>query len=149
VNRVILAAGIMLATLLAGPVAAEPTQSGTVILADPGDPYYSKHVAFSPLSLAATFLLAGCGAFLFLHARSWWARGIALLVATFSAWAPLVFIVVFLGLINVFFFRPELGADLYNYHLGLLALGAFVFELALVGATVFLLRRWVGRPAQS
>ncbi|MBU0493165.1 MAG: hypothetical protein KKA73_04595 [Chloroflexi bacterium] len=109
----------------------------------------SKPIVTSPLSVFDTFLLAGCGAFLFHHARSWWARGIAVLLATFPAWSPLVFIVAILGLGNVLFFQPELGADLYNYNLGLLALDAFVFECALLGSSFILLHRWISRTGQK
>jgi hypothetical protein len=103
----------------------------------------SKLVEFSPLSLVGTFLLVGCGAFLFLYTRSWWARGFALLVATFPAWAAAAFGLGFIAFYNLALFRPALGASVYNYNLGLLSLVTFVLESILFATVFFLSRRWL------
>jgi hypothetical protein len=105
----------------------------------------SKVVEFSPLSVAATFLLTFCGAFLFLNARSRLVKVCALLVATFPTWAAIAFSMGIIATVNVFVFQRELGTDLYNYALGLLPLGAFVFECVAFGVTFFVLRRWRAR----
>ncbi len=105
----------------------------------------SKTVEFSPLALVGAFLLTGGGAFLFLYTRRWWARGIALLIATFPAWAAALFSLVALTIVNVMLAGAGLGVSLYNYHLGLLALVAFVFEGVILGAVFWLLCKWIVR----
>jgi LPXTG-motif cell wall-anchored protein len=97
----------------------------------------SKLVEFSPLALVGTFLLVGCGAFLFLNARSWRGKAVAIGVATFAALAPALFSLATLALMNNFFLRPELGVGLWNYALGLQPLIATLF-LSLVLALVFM-----------
>lgn len=101
----------------------------------------SKFVAFSPLALAGTFLLVGCGAFFYFNARSWRGKGVALLVATVGAWAPAVFTLGLLGVINNAMYRPRLGAGLWNYALGLQSLVALVLECILLAAAFFVLNR--------
>jgi hypothetical protein len=95
----------------------------------------SKQLGFSPLSLAGSFLLAGCGTFLFLAAKTWLGRALAVGVATLWALVPAAFGLGAIGLINLAYFRPRLGTGLYNYSLGLplVALGfaGTLFWLAL------------------
>ena len=105
----------------------------------------SKPVVFSPLSLVGVYLLAGCGAFLFLSTQSRWGRGIAVLVATFPAWAAMAFSLGMVTMFNLLAVRPKVGYDLYNYTLGLMSLIAFVLECGLVWLIFALLRRWTSR----
>jgi hypothetical protein len=112
----------------------------------------SKPVEFTLLSLVGTFLLTGCSTFLFLNARSRLARGIALLVTTFPAWSAAGFGLAVIAYGNLHS-RARLGTDVWNYTLGLMPLGTFVFECILFGLTFVLLhRRWPlldGRPRRS
>ena len=106
----------------------------------------SKHVAFSPLTPVGTFVLVACGAFLFLNARSRRAKATGWLVATFSAWSPMVFVLVVLGLANVLL-RWKLGAALYNHSLALMAMITFVLECVLLAAVLIPMRRSLARTA--
>lgn len=105
----------------------------------------SKPVEFSCLALIGTGLLTGCGAFLFLRARSRLSKGSALLVATFPAWAAAVFGLGSVAVFNLFFFKPRLGVELYNYALGLPAAFVFILECLLFGLVFSALLRWVSR----
>jgi hypothetical protein len=105
----------------------------------------SKTLEFRPLSLAGTFLLTGCGAFLFLNARSRLAKGVALLVATFLAWAAAAFslgAVAFSGWLS----RAELGTAIWNSALGFMPLGTLALEFILFGVVFSLLQKWGTRP---
>lgn len=101
----------------------------------------SKQVAFRPLSPVATFLLVGCGLFLFLNARSWRGRLIAVWVASFHALAPGVLGTAIIAVLNTFFFKPQLGTGLYNYALGLQPLVVLLLESILFGLVFSMLRR--------
>jgi hypothetical protein len=101
----------------------------------------SKPVALEPLALLGTFLLGGCGAALFLSARSWRGRVVGVGVASFGAWTPAVLSLGIMAVSNLAFFRPELGTSLYNYALGLLPLIAFGLEILLFGLVFSLLAR--------
>lgn len=101
----------------------------------------SKVVQFSPLSVVATCLLTFTGAFLFLNIRSRLLRVAGLFVATFPAWAAAAFGLGVMGIMNTFFFKPELGVGLYNYSIGLMPLGAFMFECVLFGLAFSVLRK--------
>lgn len=92
----------------------------------------SKEVAFSPLSLLAAFLLSACGALLFIRARSWLGRLVALSVVTFPTWAPMIFGLLASAVINIFSIS-ELGKPLYNYSLGLISVGAFLVSVVFSG----------------
>jgi peptidoglycan/LPS O-acetylase OafA/YrhL len=92
----------------------------------------SKEVAFSPLSLLAAFLLSACGALLFIRARSWLGRLVALSAVTFPTWAPMIFGLLASAVINIFSIS-ELGTPLYNYSLGLISVGAFVVSIVVSG----------------
>lgn len=91
----------------------------------------SKEVVVSPLSLVAVFLLWACGVLIYLQARSWRGRLVALLVMTFSSWAPGMFTLLLLAALNTISFAPLLGTPVYNYSLGLITLGSFLFTLLL------------------
>jgi hypothetical protein len=106
----------------------------------------SKPVALAPLALLGTFLLGGCGAALFLGARSWRGRAVAVGVASFGAWAPAVFSLGMIAVSNLAFFRPELGTSLYNYALGLLPLIAFGMEAFLFSSVFSLLDKTRRKP---
>jgi len=106
----------------------------------------SKHVTVSALAPVGTFVLVACGALLFLNARSPRGMVIGWLVATFSAWAPMVFVLVVLGLANVLL-RWELGAALYNHSLALMAMTTFVLECVLLAAVLIPMRRRLARTS--
>ena len=96
----------------------------------------SKSVELSPFAPLATFLLVGCGAFLFLNARSWRGRVVAVGIASFGALAPGLFSLAVISAMNNFFIKPELGVGLWNYALGLQPLLAAVLQAVLL-AVVF------------
>ncbi|UCC63685.1 MAG: hypothetical protein JSV36_01090 [Anaerolineae bacterium] len=104
----------------------------------------SKTLEFRPLSVVGTFLLTGCGAFLFLNAKSRLAKGIALSVATFLTWAAAVLslgVIAFSG----WFIKARVGTTLWNYALGLMPLGALALECVLFGLVFSALQRWFSR----
>jgi hypothetical protein len=93
----------------------------------------SKIVGFHPLSLVSTFLLAGCGAVLFLNAKSWRGRVVAVLVATLNALFPAVLQLSLYAVANGLAPRVKLGIALWNASLGTQPLIVFVFECILFG----------------
>lgn len=93
----------------------------------------SKVVVFHPLSLVNTFLLVAAGAFLYLSARSWRGRLVAILVASLGAVAPVVLGLGFMPLANAVLVKPRLGTGLWNYAPGWQGLVVLVFEWALLG----------------
>ena len=101
----------------------------------------SKSVQFTPLSLVATFLLAGCGAFLYVSAGSWRGRAVAVLIASLGALAPATTVLSAMAVGNTAMFKPKLGTSLYNYSLGLQPLIALAFELFLFGLGFLILWR--------
>lgn len=110
----------------------------------------SKPVKFSFLSLVGAGLLAGCGAFLYLNARSRLAREIAISVAVLPTLAATGFSLGCVAAVNGFLFAPELGTGLYNYALGSLSLGALIFQIILFELVCSSLvapsyRRWLAR----
>lgn len=108
----------------------------------------SKTVVFHPLGLAGTFLLAGCGAFLFLSARSWRGRVVAVAVA---ALGPLVLALFYSGLLTVannLVLRAELSTGLWNLAPSAQALIALAFEGMLFGLVFLMLSRST-KPAKK
>jgi hypothetical protein len=105
----------------------------------------SKAIEFSPLALAGTFLLVGCGAFLFLNARSWRGRMIALGVAALGSLAPALFSLAAIAAMNNLFVKPRLGVGLWNYSLGLQPLIATAFQCILLALAFWGLSRIVCR----
>jgi hypothetical protein len=101
----------------------------------------SKSVQFTPLSLVATFLLAACGAFLYVSARSWRGRAIAVLVASLGTLVSAVTVLSAMAIGNTAMFKPRLGTSLYNYSLGLQPLITLAFEWFLFGLAFLILRR--------
>ncbi|MGD8398551.1 MAG: hypothetical protein PVG11_06815, partial [Anaerolineae bacterium] len=96
----------------------------------------SKPVFFTLLSPVSTFLLAGAGAFLFLNARSWRGRLLAVIVAALPAWAPALFLISILGVLDNAFTQAQLGTDLWNCRPGLQPLlTAIVLSLFFLGAS--------------
>lgn len=96
----------------------------------------SKAVVFHPLGLLGTLLLVTCGAFLFLNARSWRGRLVAVLIA--QIWT-LVMVVFSLGVVLMFNaqFVQRLGVALWDQSLALqpllaLLLGSLVLGLSFV-----------------
>ncbi len=100
----------------------------------------SKGVEFSLLAPLATFLLAACGAFFFLHAGSWRGRAAALAVATLGALAPAVFLLLLLGVADDLLMGQRLGVGLWNCRLGLQPLLAFILGTAVLGPVFWLVR---------
>jgi MFS family permease len=103
----------------------------------------SKPVHFHPASLAATFLLAGSGALLYLGARSWRGRGVGVLVAALGSFGPAAGLLGLFGLANRVFTVPRLGVPIWNHHLGLQPLIAFVVEAALFALAFAVMARVV------
>jgi hypothetical protein len=101
----------------------------------------SKLVQFGPVPLLGTFLVTGCGAFLFLNSRSWRGRVLALVLGTLPVWAAICFSVAVITAANVIVFRPELGRGAYNYALGVLPTGALLVESLLL-LVCFGLAQW-------
>ena len=107
----------------------------------------SKTVVFHPLGLVGTFVLVGCGAFLFLNARSWRGRVVGVLVAALAALAGALFGLGIIGITNVLS-SQRVGVGLWNYALGLQPLIAFVLEVFLFGLAFAVLAR-VSKPSEK
>jgi hypothetical protein len=103
----------------------------------------SKIVGFKPLSLISTFLLAGCGAFLFLNARSWRGRVVAVLVAALSALLPAALQFGLFFIANNLAPRGMFDVGLWNASLGTQPLIVLAFECILFGLVFFGLNRMV------
>jgi hypothetical protein len=101
----------------------------------------SKGVDFGLLSLAATFLLVTCGAFFYLHASSWRGRAVALGVATLSALAPAVLLLLLLGVADELLMGQRLGAGLWNCRLGLQPLIVFTLATVVLGPLFYVMRK--------
>jgi len=102
----------------------------------------TKPMAFSPVWLAAVFLLTLSGSGLFLLARSLWGKIFGLLVAVFPALLPAVFIFAVMQVYNLAL-RSITGAGVYNLHMSTLpAIAAAAWALALL-AGLWLAKRWV------
>jgi len=89
----------------------------------------SKPMWFSLPGVAVTGLLACGGALLWGGSRSWRGRALAVLGATFPAWAAACFGLAVSALLNFLFAQRGLGPALYNYALGLSALPALAVEV--------------------
>ena len=100
----------------------------------------SKGVDFSLLAPAATFLLATCGTFFYLHAQSWRGRAVALAIATLGALAPALLLLLFLGIADDLLMGQRLGAGLWNCRLGLQPLLAFLLATAVLIPLFYLVR---------
>ena len=96
----------------------------------------SKQVAFSPLSLLDTFVLIACGALIFFQVRARLGKLMALAVATFNSWLPMVFGGLVVTVFNQGFFIPQFGAPLYNYALAIMPAIAFLVTFMIL-ALVF------------
>jgi hypothetical protein len=107
----------------------------------------SKTIGFSPLALAGTFILVGSGAFLFLNARSWLGKAVAVGVAAFGSLAPGFFSLAVIAAMNNLFVKPRVGVGLWNYALGLQPLLAAAFQSLLLALAFWGLSRIVRRPA--
>lgn len=101
----------------------------------------SKTVVFSPLSILAAFLLAFCAALIFVQARRWMGKLVALLVMTFPAWSGGVFGLVAITFINQAGFLPKVGVALYNHSMNVMALIAFAVTAPLAVLGLFALRQ--------
>lgn len=96
----------------------------------------SKAPAPSLPSIAATLGHGAVGALWFRRARSWRGRAPALLVVTFTSWAPMITGLASIGAFNAAVLALGGGAALYNYALGLLPAVSFLFTFALSGAVL-------------
>ena len=109
----------------------------------------SKTVVLHPLGLLATFLLVGCGAFLYLSARSWRGRTVALLTASLGALAPVIVGLAILPLVNALLIKPRLGVGLWNYAPGWQGLVVLVFEWLLFALVFHALSKIVARSERT
>ena len=101
----------------------------------------SKPTSFNLLSIVNAFLLAFYAALIFFHGRRTAAKAIALIVISVPCWIPAIFSLLLIWFYNQFGFVPQLGAPLYNYALGLLPLGSWVFMVGATGVMLEGLRR--------
>jgi hypothetical protein len=109
----------------------------------------SKTVLFHPLSLAGTFLLVSCGAFLFLAARSWLGRVVGLLVASLAALVSALLWLGILPLANAILVKPELGTSPWNSAPGWQGLVVLVTSVLLLGLVFWATGKMTARPAQG
>jgi len=101
----------------------------------------------NPLFLFSTFLLTGCGAWIFLNSRSGWMKGLAILIPTL----PTLFMAVFwFGLVTLIntLARQRLGAPLYGPGRWAMALITWGVQGVLVGIAFMLLSK-LDRPARK
>jgi hypothetical protein len=103
----------------------------------------SKVVGFKPLSLASTLLLVSCGVFLFLNARSWRGRAVAVLVATLSALLPAMGASSLFWVANRLVSSGSLGTGIWNASLATQPLIVFAFECVLFSPVFWILGRIV------
>ena len=103
----------------------------------------SKNVAFGALSPVSTFLLVTCAAFLFVQARSWWGRAVALAVGTLPALAPAVLLLAIVGVADDLLVGSRMGTGLWNTHMALQPLIA----LAVLGPPLAAGLTWLRRAA--
>jgi hypothetical protein len=103
----------------------------------------SKTVVLHPLGLVATFLLVSCGAYLYLCARSWRGKVVALLVPSLGALVPVIVYLVVLPLANALIVGPRLGTGLWNSAPGWQGLVVLVFEWVLFGLVFWTLSKVV------
>lgn len=109
----------------------------------------SKTIKLNPLSLLSTALLIGGGSLIFLNTRSIIGKGAAILLAAFPAFAPALFILSGLAIMNSFFFKPKLGVGLYNYSIGLLPLITLIIECFFFGLIFTMLNRLIQRVKRA
>jgi hypothetical protein len=108
----------------------------------------SKAVVFTPLSIVAAFVLSTCGALIYYQTSSRIGKVAALLVFTFASWMPMVFGLVLLAAFNLFAFIPETGTALYNYSLGLLPAGSFLFSTSLYSLVLWWVNTRISKQAR-
>jgi hypothetical protein len=108
----------------------------------------SKKVTFGALSPASTFLLVTCAATLFLNARSWRGRAVALAVGTLPALAPAALLLAVLSVADDLLMGSRLGTGLWNSRMALQPLIALpLLGLPLAGGLAWLRRALGGGPA--
>jgi hypothetical protein len=78
--------------------------------------------------IIATFLLAGCGAFLYLNVRSRFWRIGTLFVMTFPTWVVALFWGAGITYVNLFGAVPHIGTPIYSYNLAVMPALAFAVE---------------------
>jgi hypothetical protein len=109
----------------------------------------SKTVILHPLGFIATFLVVSCAAFLYLSARSWRGKAVAILVASLGALEPAIVYLVVLPLANALVVRPRLGAGLWNFAPGWQGLVVLVFEWVLFGLVFWIVSKVVVRSTYA
>ncbi len=114
-------------------IAASVLQSGYVLARLDNVTIISKDVGFSPFSAIATLILSTCGALIFFRARTRIGKVVALSIITFASWAPMLFGLLSIAVMNLLFSIPQLGTPLYNYSLGLLSVSSFLISAILSG----------------
>lgn len=104
----------------------------------------SKNVGLSVLFPASTFVVVTCGAFLFLHARSWRGRAFALAVGTLPALAPAVLLFAVVSVLDELALGSRLGTGLWNNRMALQSLITLPVLALPLAAGLTLLLRWDG-----
>ncbi len=102
----------------------------------------SKNVGLSILFPASTFVVVTCGAFLFLHARSWRGRAFALAVGTLPALAPAVLLFAVMTVLDELVLGSRLGTGPWNNRMALQALITLPVLALPLAAGLALLLRW-------
>lgn len=95
----------------------------------------TKPMSLAPLWIVSVFLITACGSSLFLMARSWPGKLLALMVAAAPALFPAIFGFLATEGINLLI-RQRTGAGVYNNHLGSLPLIAAVVWMVVLGAAL-------------
>ena len=106
----------------------------------------SKSLAYNPASTAVIFVLAVCGALIYLPSISWHGKAAALLVSTFFMWAPMLFGLIIIASMNLLFALPQIGAPIYNYNLGLLPMPVFLMSVVIAA---IILKQLSGKKSQT
>lgn len=88
----------------------------------------SVPLRIEPRFIAASLILAGCGAFLYFNIRSRLWRAGAVLVMTFPAWVVALFWAAGITYVNIAGAVPRLGTRIYSYKLSIMPAAAFAVE---------------------
>jgi hypothetical protein len=109
----------------------------------------SKSTSLNPLAMVATFVLTGSAGVLYMAAGSRRGRAIALLLATFPAWAPAVLHLAFTLGANLAVFQPHVGASVYSHRMAQLAACSSAITFVAVLCVFALVRRRFAQSAMA
>ena len=104
----------------------------------------SAPVGFELRFVLASFILAGCGAFLYFNVRSRLWRIGAVLVMTFPVWVVSLFWAAGITYVNLAGAVPRLGTQIYSYTLSVMPAVAFAAECLAILLLLRLLSRLFG-----